>query len=228
MADLRAKSCTKWALRTLYLLNDCSYGSWDIFGEAWLAPGSDDVAGPGVWWWSGSCVAPDNPNPAKEEDQMKQAPELVGREPRGLGGWRTGGGEGIISVLKDPPPGPESVQPWVSPCPSLGLEVPFIQGEIGGSLFSPFLAVRHLQREASKTELPTSSLQAHLPAPAFLPVPVSAALQVKQASASAPRDCLLAALGWPHLPTPLAPQPLSSASSQLCSGCKNYLPKARL
>lgn len=89
---------------------------------------------------------------------MKQAPELVGREPRVLGGWRTGGGEGIISVLKDPPPGPESVQLWVSPCPSLGLEVPFIQGEIGGSLFSPYLAVRHLQKEASKTELPTSSL----------------------------------------------------------------------
>ena len=62
-------------------------------------------------------MAPDNPNPAKEEEQMKQAPELVGREPRGLGGWRAGGGEGIISVLKDPPTRPRE-------CAAVGKSLP--------------------------------------------------------------------------------------------------------
>lgn len=64
---------------------------WGL-GHLWgglACPGSDDVAVPrgvAVKW---NLCAPDNPNPAKEEDQTKPAPELAGRKPRGP--WRTGG-----------------------------------------------------------------------------------------------------------------------------------------
>lgn len=69
----------------MYLLNDCSSGGWDIFGEACLASVSDGGAGAGVWWQVGVTVAPDNPKHDKEEDWIKWAPELVGTELRGPG-----------------------------------------------------------------------------------------------------------------------------------------------
>lgn len=70
----------------------------------------------------GPCVAPDNPSPYRKE----------GADKRGLRDWK----KGTISVVKDSP-GPESVEPWISPCLSLGLEVPFTQGEISGSWLPP-------------------------------------------------------------------------------------------
>ena len=43
-------------------------------------------------------MAPDNPNPTKEEDQTKLAPELAGRKPRGPGRTR-GQREGKVSSV---------------------------------------------------------------------------------------------------------------------------------
>lgn len=58
----------------------------------------------------------------------------------------------------------------------------------------------------------------------FCLVPVSVALWVRQAQRINPKRQSLPSDG-PSFSAPLTPQPLcSSASSLLCSGCKNYLP----
>lgn len=78
LAYLRANSYTMWVLRTLELLNNCSFGGWSFFEDLLLCQIMSLAQG-----WGGRlcpCVAPDNPNPAREEDQIKWAPELVGRE----------------------------------------------------------------------------------------------------------------------------------------------------